>query len=130
MQCTRLTIQLLNAVARLPNLADLNLAQFDLAAAARCETVLPWPLLAQLASLRSLTALDLSHVMIQEQQACVVGYALMHLLQQWRRLYMDCFPLWFKLSVHVAACNASSLQYSPVDLADPYLFPASTYKYM
>ena len=91
-QCTRLTIQLLNAVARLPNLADLNLAQFDLAAAARCETVLPWPLLAQLASLRSLTALDLSHVMIQEQQACVAGYILMYLLQQWRRLYMDCFP--------------------------------------
>lgn len=68
-QCTRLTLQLLHAVARLPNLADLNLAQFDLAATARCETVLAWPLLATLASLRSLTALDLSHVMIQEPQA-------------------------------------------------------------
>ncbi len=69
MQCTRLTPQLLQAVARLPLLADLNLAQFDLAAASRCENMLNWQLLYTLAAMTSLTALDLSHVMIQEQQA-------------------------------------------------------------
>jgi len=68
-QCTRLTPQLLQAVARLPLLADLNLAQFDLAAASRCENMLNWQLLYTLAAMTSLTALDLSHVMIQEQQA-------------------------------------------------------------
>jgi len=68
-QCTRLTPQLLQAVARLPRLADLNLAQFDLAAASRCENMLNWQLLYTLAAMTSLTALDLSHVMIQEQQA-------------------------------------------------------------
>ena len=68
-QCTRLTPQLLQAVARLPRLADLNMAQFDLAAASRCEGVMNWQLLYTLAAMTALTALDLSHVMIQEPQA-------------------------------------------------------------
>ena len=68
MQCTQLKLDLLAAIARLPRLADLNLAQFDQTAGQRGQSGLSWTMLNLLASMHGLTALDLSYVAISEDQ--------------------------------------------------------------
>lgn len=68
MQCTQLKLDLLAAIAWLPCLADLNLAQFDQTASQRGQSGLSWTMLNLLASMHNLTALDLSYVAISEDQ--------------------------------------------------------------
>ncbi|KAK9844079.1 hypothetical protein WJX81_004070 [Elliptochloris bilobata] len=88
-QCTQLNLDLLAAISRLPHLADLNLAQFDQTATQRGQSGLSWSMLNVLVSMRSLTALDLSYMAINEDQV----RRLVELLPRLERLCLYACPV-------------------------------------